>query len=431
MRPSLSAGAAVLAGVAYGVSARLGFGGEVSPENAITIIATVVFALVLAPVCALGYAIAAGRVRPVPAILLLVMLVIVGFLTWMILVVLVALASGVVLRLVAWLIGSRRTAGGKAALRRAVPWLAGLLVIGFAYLAAAQLVAPPAGAGVMSLAFVALVPLAVGYLSVALNGRAAPRMRGAILPSVIATAACMAIVLASGLEGAICVMLALPVFLAAAVLGGMLAALVRSRLPGARARWALLAGILVLPYAGGVLENRVPLPDARRTVVASVRIHADAATAWRNVVRPTGIRPEENQKRLAQRMGFPLPVTATLSQEGLGGSRFAIFEHGVILRETVTEWAPGRRMAFLIDPANIPASVLDEHVTIGGPFFDVLDGAYEVVPIAPGEVELRLTTTHRLSTHFNPYAGFWTDLLMRQIQENLLHVVRTRAEAGR
>jgi hypothetical protein len=160
-------------------------------------------------------------------------------------------------------------------------------------------------------------------------------------------------------------------------------------------------------------------------------IHADAATVWRNLVRPTGIRPEENRMRFAHRIGFPHPVSATLSEEGLGGSRFAIFERGVMLRETVTEWVPGRRMAFTIDPANIPASALDEHVTMGGPFFDVIDGAYEVVPLDSGRVELRLTTTHRLSTHFNLYAGFWTGLLMREIQANLLHVVRTRSEAER
>lgn len=53
------------------------------------------------------------------------------------------------------------------------------------------------------------------------------------------------------------------------------------------------------------------------------------------------------------------------------------------------------------------------------------------MPQGEGRVELRLRTTHRLSTHFNLYAGFWTNPLMRQIQENLLHVVRTRSEAGR
>lgn len=286
-----------------------------------------------------------------------------------------------------------------------------------------------AGYGAMTFAFVVLVPMAVGYLAVAFTPGEARRMRKAVLLPAVTAVACLAFVLAGGLEGTICVILIAPVFLLFAAAGGLMAEAMRRQ---SRRMYASgLATMLLLPYAAAPLEGRLPLPDARRTVVARVIIHADAATVWGNVVRPTGIRPEENQTRLAHRIGFPHPVSATLSTEGLGGSRYAIFERGVMLRETVTEWVPGRRMAFTIDPANIPAKALDEHVTVGGPFFDVIDGSYEIVPLDAGRVELRLTTTHRLSTHFNLYAGFWTDLLMRQIQENLLHVVRTRSEAGR
>ncbi len=306
-------------------------------------------------------------------------------------------------------------------------------LVGVGYGVAARLTFEGRGGGnfgVMTLAFVVLVPLVVGFLSVALtpDGDRMPPPVGLVF---ITCAACLGFVLAAGLEGTICVVLIAPLFLLFATLGGFLGSGLR-RL--ARSRRMYASGILVmlvLPYTAAPLEGRLPLPDARRTVVASTVVRADAATVWRTVVRPTGIRPEENQVRLAHRIGFPHPVSATLSHEGVGGSRYAIFERGVMLRETVTEWVPGRRMAFTIDPAHIPPRALDEHVTVGGPYFDVIDGAYEIVPLAAGRVELRLTTTHRLSTHFNLYAGFWTDLLMRQIQENLLHVVRTRAEAGR
>jgi hypothetical protein len=285
------------------------------------------------------------------------------------------------------------------------------------------------GYGAMTFAFVVLVPMAVGYLAVALNRRGRHAARMALLVPAVTTLACLAFVLASGLEGVICVILIAPLFVLFAMAGGLMAKSMASR--GTRTYASSLAVILLLPYAAAPLEGRLPLPDARRTVDTRVVVHAEAADVWAQVVHPTGIRREENHTRLAHRIGFPRPVSATLSREGLGGSRYAIFEHGVMLRETVTEWVPGRRMAFSIDPAVIPASALDEHVTIGGPFFDVLDGSYDIVPLGPGRVELRLRTTHRLSTHFNVYAGFWTDLLMRQIQENLLHVIRTRAEAAR
>lgn len=289
----------------------------------------------------------------------------------------------------------------------------------------------PVGHGVMSFPFLLLVPLAVGVLAVALAGPAVPGTGRAVLLSLAATAGCMAAVRATGLEGSICIVLALPPFVLAAVLGGVIATRVRIRVAGTTARRGMLIGILLLPFAAGALDGRMPARARLRTVETRVRIHAGAADVWRNVVRPTGIRPGENRAGLAHRMGVPRPVTATLSREALGGSRYALFERGVVLRETVMEWMPGRRMAFRIDPANVPRAVLDAHTTIGGRSFDVLDGAYEIVAVAPGEVELRLRTTHRLSTAINPYAGFWTDLLMRQIQQNLLHVIRTRAEAGR
>ena len=285
--------------------------------------------------------------------------------------------------------------------------------------------------GAMTLAFVMLVPIAVGFLTITLVPEGSERMRTSTALAGVSCIACLALVLAAGLEGIICVVLITPVFLLFAAVGGVLGGGMR-RLAGGRRMYASgIAAVLLLPYAAAPLEDRIPLPDTRRTVDTRVVIHADAASVWRNVVRPTGIRPEENRTRLVHRIGFPRPVTATLSHEGLGGSRYAIFERGVMLRETVTEWVPGRRMAFTIDPAEIPATALDAHVTVGGPFFDVTDGSYEIVPLDRGRVELRLRTTHRLSTHFNLYAGFWTELLMRQIQENLLHVIRTRAEAGR
>jgi hypothetical protein len=75
---------------------------------------------------------------------------------------------------------------------------------------------------------------------------------------------------------------------------------------------------------------------------------------------------------------------------------------------------------------------LDQHVTVGGEFFDVLQGAYRIDPIGPTDagVTLHLESRHRVSTRFNPYARLWTDFLMADIQESILEVVRARAEAS-
>lgn len=282
----------------------------------------------------------------------------------------------------------------------------------------------------MTFTFIFLVPLAVGYASVAGSPRDQRRAFTGLLLSLAATFILLVTVLAVGVEGLICVVMMTPVFFMMALAGGALAIIVRN-IRNRRMRTTAFVMVLVLPYAAGPLEQRMPQSQTRRVVENRIRIHADAPTVWRQIIRVPAIRPEEYRTTFIHRIGFPRPIEATLSHEGVGGVREASFERGVLFRETVIEWVPERRLSFTIAVDSIPTRTLDQHVTVGGEYFDVLDGTYEIVPVAPGEVELRLWSTHRLSTHFNGYASLWTDFVMRQIQGNILEVVRDRAEAAR
>jgi hypothetical protein len=122
-------------------------------------------------------------------------------------------------------------------------------------------------------------------------------------------------------------------------------------------------------------------------------------------------------------------VAATLSHEGIGGVRQASFTGGLVFTETVNRWEPEQDLRFSIhaNTDSIPPATLDEHVTVGGAFFDVLDGEYRLEQ-RPDGVLLHLSSRERLSTHFNPYAGRWTDAVMKAIQEQILAVIRNRCE---
>ncbi|MBM4255466.1 MAG: hypothetical protein FJ147_06155 [Deltaproteobacteria bacterium] len=130
-------------------------------------------------------------------------------------------------------------------------------------------------------------------------------------------------------------------------------------------------------------------------------------------------------------IGFPRPVEATLSHPGVGGIRHATFAGGVLFIETITHWEPEKELVFSIkaDTASIPPTTLDPHVTIGGEYFDVLEGRYWIEPIKEQRVILHLESTHRVSTRFNFYSSWWTDFIMRDIQNNILKIIRTRCEA--
>ena len=188
--------------------------------------------------------------------------------------------------------------------------------------------------------------------------------------------------------------------------------------------------VAVLPFVVAAGEQWAGPAYEVREVATSIAIAAPRATVWREIERVAPIGVEEQRFSWSQKIGFPRPLEATLSGEGAGAVRHATFAGGVLFVETVTLWEPERRLGFDIraDTVNIPPHTLDEHVTIGGRYFDALHGEYRIEERPDGGIVLHLSSEHRLSTTFNFYARLWTDAVMRDIQENILYVIRNRCE---
>ena len=283
---------------------------------------------------------------------------------------------------------------------------------------------------IMTLAFLVILPFCMGYIAVDTYLRRTTETdvawyRWFFLPwlSVLIT---IAVSIAVKWEGLICVVFAAPLMLVASALGGATARAVsrswKHPAPGA-------VGAFALPLLAMLIESHVPSPLQIRTVETDMLVHAPAAIVWENIRSVRAIDPSELPDSWVNRIGFPKPVAATLSHEGKGGVRDATFTGGLVFTETITEWRPESDLEFSIraNTQSIPATTLDEHVTIGGAFFDVLEGEYQLEK-RPDGVLLRLISRERVSTHFNPYAGAWSDAVMRSIQKQILEVIRRRCE---
>ena len=87
-------------------------------------------------------------------------------------------------------------------------------------------------------------------------------------------------------------------------------------------------------------------------------------------------------------------------------------------------------MKFSIKPntAEIPSTTFDEHVLIGGEYFDVLNGTYRLEEVGSGMYRLHLWSEFKLNTTFNYYSGLWATWIMKDIQNNILRVVKMRSE---
>lgn len=282
---------------------------------------------------------------------------------------------------------------------------------------------------IMSLAFLVLGSIVLGFLSVVCASRRHPiSVRNWILLPWLSIALACLVAMACYLEGSICVVFALPITLVSGSVGGVIAGFsLRQNTSFSR---STMTCITALPFVLALFESRLTSPREVRTVSSTILIHSSPDTVWKNIERVPAILPTELHPTWAQKIGFPRPVEATLSYEGVGGVRHASFERGLQFIETVTKWQPDHLLAFRIkaDSEHIPPTTLDEHVTIGGRFFDVLDGEYRIEQLDNGNILLHLTSHQRLSTDFNPYAGVWSDAVMQSLQSSILQVIQHRCE---
>ncbi|WP_394854606.1 hypothetical protein [Leptospira ellisii] len=282
-----------------------------------------------------------------------------------------------------------------------------------------------------------VLPFVIGVIAAYASEREKPRsIVFHIFFPWIPTVLSLLLAILVGWEGLICLIMGLPIYLALASIGGIAVGIWFYVFPENRVNLFAATAILSLPLVTGYSESYWELPNEIRFVETQIGIESTPEKIWKNIVRIPEL--EKTEEGFFYTMGFPRPVEATLSYEGIGGVREAKFEKNLVFYETITEWNPNRRLKFEIkaDPNLTPLTTLDSHVVPGGAYFDALQGEYELqydpasLPKQKGFVLLHLRSKYRLSTRFNFYASLWGDFLMRDIQNSILRILKRRIEAG-
>lgn len=281
---------------------------------------------------------------------------------------------------------------------------------------------------VMSVSFLFCLPTIVGALTVYLSDKEkVERLSYRILTPWIPIFLFVAITLAFAIEGWACWLMILPLFLFAASIGGLIGGYLKLKKPNDRLNISLL---VLIPFFFAPLESLIDEIPATYEAYTFIDINSDADKIWNNVTRVEEIEEAEDTGWLNKFLGFPRPVRAELDFEGVGAYREAIFTNGLVFHETVTEYEDNKLMVFDIKayPHEIPSTTLDEHVVIGGKYFDVLNGKYELEDLGNGIHRLHLSSNFEMKTTFNFYAGWWGKWIMKDIQNNILKVEKKRAE---
>jgi hypothetical protein len=283
--------------------------------------------------------------------------------------------------------------------------------------------------GAMMGSFIFIAPFAVSAVTVCLAERLARRNWGYYM--VVGASANGLFVIGTVpamLEGWICVIVILPLFVMIGMVGGVvMGAVCRAT------KWPRQTAysIAVLPLVLGALEPTAGVPVRMRTIERSLTIAAPRDEVWNLLMNVRDIRDDEVADGIAFRIGVPPPLSAISDDiDGRPVRRISMGKH-VHFDQIQTE----RREHEFIQwqqrfyPDSFPAGAFDQHVVMGGAYFDIDTISYSLQP-AGEATQLTLSMHYRVSTRFNWYADAVARLVLGNLEEVLLGVYQRRSEAA-
>lgn len=293
---------------------------------------------------------------------------------------------------------------------------------------------------IMSVSFLILSPLIIGFLTIYLIPKAKTTSAfSAFFKPWITSMAILIITILFNIEGSICWIMIYPLFSILAGIGGIIAYRIRRQNPGEQPPDILddpnsfkVSLLLLFPAFVGILEGDRTQSPLDLFISKDVVIQASASEVWHELTHIDTIETNNNKLSFATLMGFPRHLETTLDTLAVGGKRKAIYENGLYFDETIAAFKPEKTLVLDIktDPNHIPPTVMDEHILIGGKHIDILQDCYTLDEISKNSCRLTLSSRFYINTPFNWYAAIWAKYLMGEILQGELDLIERRAAAN-
>lgn len=236
----------------------------------------------------------------------------------------------------------------------------------------------------------------------------------------IGAIACTAALIITRMEGWVCVLMSAPLVAFSLTMGALTGMLVRGFLLSIGAKHlVLLLTLGVLPFFL-IAAKRIEEPSRRtpraETITNTLITDAPRELVWNQLKTFDRI---EGTKGLLMRIGLPVPVSCTMSGEGVGATRTCYFEEGHIA-ERVTEWNPPNSMKLEITEFDVP----------GRPWLSFQDASYELTTENGRTVVTRKTT---IVSRLSP-AWYWRPMEKIGVEtehEYLFEEIRRKIEGAK
>jgi uncharacterized membrane protein YhaH (DUF805 family) len=276
--------------------------------------------------------------------------------------------------------------------------------------------------------FVAL-PFTMGFAAALIYGVRQPRsLRGCIGVACLSTALLGLALLALAVEGMFCLVMAMPIALPLAAIGGSFGYVVQRR------RWlqegtpAFLSVLLIFVPGVQWVEHVVAPAGSVYVVRSAIDVQAPPENVWRQVVAFAEIPPP---REWMFRAGIAYPIRAEIQGSGPGAERHCVFSTGAFV-EPIEIWDEPRRLKFSVTSNPAPMEEWTPYSHIEPPhlhgFLVSNGGQFLLTPLPNGRTRLEGTTWYRHTLWPAAYWRLWSDAIIHQIHLRVLRHIRDEAE---
>jgi hypothetical protein len=278
--------------------------------------------------------------------------------------------------------------------------------------------------------FVAL-PFCMGLFSVLLYGYHEPRSLGSCMEvSIMPIVLLGFVIVAIAVEGIICVLMAAPLALPLALLGGALGYYIQDRYWAPANKPALIAVIVLILPATFFGEHAAALHAPDFAVHSAVVINATPDKVWSQVVAFAEIPPPQE---LLFRAGIAYPIRAEISGSGVGATRHCIFSTGPF-EEPITEWDQPHLLRFTVTQNPAPLNELSPYKQIHAPHlhgYFISHGGQFLLTALPGDrTRLEGATWYQHNMWPTTYWRWWSDYVIHRIHMRVLNHIRIESESA-
>lgn len=278
--------------------------------------------------------------------------------------------------------------------------------------------------------FVAL-PFCLGLASALLYGYHQPRSYwSCVLVSCLSTLLVAAGLMAVAIEGAVCLMMAVPLGWMLAVMGGTIGYAIQRQYWTRVEAPAMLSVILLFVPAfyglEGVAGPAPPVYDVR----TSLEIEAPPEIVWKQVVAFSELPPPTET---LFRMGIAYPIRAEIQGRGPGAERHCVFSTGAFI-EPIEIWDEPRLLKFSVTANPTPMQEWTPFADVQPPhlhgYLVSTGGQFRLTPLPGGRTLLEGTTWYRHSMWPAAYWRLWSDSIIHTIHLRVLRHIAHLSEAS-